>query len=350
MSQMGCVSCGCCGTVCPFYQPPPPRPVSTPLVNIALTFHHLFVQRAPDTPARGPRRLPPPPGSQLPRVTPRGQEAGSSSPRAGSAPPSFPRPYTPVPSPAANSSSSCAPKPPSHPLWPGVPGAGSGCVQVLGEVALLPSPGRHPALWPVVALPLTQPPLSQVPRPPPVPLLSAGDELLRQLSDSQNAEPATRTWGWALLERPPPTPSPQRGVGWRGGKKRGGWITAYPSLSPFPSRFHFHTYNHPPGTGGGWCSLNAGNWLSLWSPVYFPAPLRPPSSSPPPPHAASRPGAAGKPAGKHCSHETSLDPPSCGLGLPCRALPCLALTWVHLGHLVLERKAFGAPHPGMWKR
>lgn len=41
----------------------PPPPVSTPLVNIALTFHHLFVQREPDTLARGPRRPPPPPSS-----------------------------------------------------------------------------------------------------------------------------------------------------------------------------------------------------------------------------------------------------------------------------------------------
>ena len=60
-------------------------------------------------------------------------------------------------------------------------------------------------------------------------------------------------------------------------------VRAYSSLSPFPSQFHFHTYSHPLGTGGGWCSLNAGNWLSLWSPVYFP-PL-----SPPLPHTASRP-------------------------------------------------------------
>lgn len=74
----------------------PPHPVSTPLVNIALTFHHLFVQRAPDTPARGPRRLPPPSCSPLPCITPRGQAAGSSLPHApaSTAPRCFPLPYT----------------------------------------------------------------------------------------------------------------------------------------------------------------------------------------------------------------------------------------------------------------
>lgn len=60
--------------------PLPPGSVSTPLVNIALTFHHLFVQQASDTPARGLRRLPPPTRSRLPRITPRGQAEGSRLP------------------------------------------------------------------------------------------------------------------------------------------------------------------------------------------------------------------------------------------------------------------------------
>lgn len=82
------------------------------------------------------------------------------------------------------------------------------------------------------------------------------------------------------MNRLPPTPSPQRGSGLVGQERQGGWVTAEErlltvcSLSPFPSQFHFHIYSHPPGTGGGWCSLNAGNWLSLWSSVYFP-PLLP---------------------------------------------------------------------------
>lgn len=114
------------------FLPTPPRPVSTPLVNIALTFHHLFVQRAPDTPARGPRRLPPPPGSRLPRITPRGQAAGSSLPCGPRQPcnPSLPAAVhshpPPVPTSAANSRSSCAPKPPSHPSGPVSWGPGRG--------------------------------------------------------------------------------------------------------------------------------------------------------------------------------------------------------------------------------
>lgn len=59
-----------------------------------------------------------------------------------------------------------------------------------------------------------------------------------------------------------------------------------------------------------------------------------PSSSPPP---SSSPRAAGKPTAKHCSHETSLDS-SCGLGLPCPALPC-----VHLGHFFVLERLLGLP-------
>lgn len=196
---------------------------------------------------------------------------------------------------------------------------------------VLPSRRRPPALWPVLGRPpLTQPPLSQVPGPPPVPLLSAGDELLRQCLIHRPLNPRRSLGGGRFVNVSFPPPHP-RGE-WAGGAGKAGWVDnsrevrAYPSLSPFPSRFHLHTYSHPPGTGGGWCSLNAGNWLSLWSPVYFPPRLPPPSAAPPPPHAASRPGAAGKPAAKHCSHEISLDP-SCGLGLPCLALPCPGSTW-----------------------
>lgn len=90
-------------------------------------------------------------------------------------------------------------------------------------------------------------------------------------------------WGWALREPSPSHPLTPRWV------DNSLEVRAYSSsLSAVTSQFHFHTYSHPPGTGGGWCSLSAGNWRSLWSPVYFPPPF-PPPSSPPPPHAASRP-------------------------------------------------------------
>lgn len=116
------------------FLPTPPRPISTPLVNIALTFHHLFVQRAPDTPARGPRRLPPPPGSRLPRITPRGQAAGSSLPHGPRQPCTPPLPGRDTPTPTSCSHPCCqcprelCPQASVPALWPAVPGTGPGFV------------------------------------------------------------------------------------------------------------------------------------------------------------------------------------------------------------------------------
>lgn len=93
-------------------------------------------------------------------------------------------------------------------------------------------------------------------------------------------------------------------------------VRAYSSLSPFPSQFHFHTYSHPPGTGGGWCSLNAGNWLSLWSPVYFP-PL------PLPPFRPHHPASLHEQLGNLQQNTAVMSLPRTELwpGLPCLALP-----------------------------
>lgn len=178
---------------------------------------------------------------------------------------------------------------PPHPRrHPSVSGTGSRCVWCckVDTPSSQPQASRHPRPWPVLSLPLIQPP-TPTPRPPPV-LPSAGDELLRWCLIHRQLN-QLGVWGGERWVSPLPPSSPL-GV-WAGGSGKARWVDsgravhAYPSLSPFPSQFHFHTYSHPPGTGGGWCSLSAGNWLSLWSPVYFP-PLTPPSSSPPLPHAA----------------------------------------------------------------
>lgn len=118
------------------FHPPPSLP--TPLVNIALTFHHLFVQRAPDTAARCPRRLPPPPRSPLPRITPRGEAAGSGLPRG-------PRqPCTPRFSRRSTLRGGCKPQglDPEGPTYP-LP-----CYHVLKLCphALAASPSPHPSV------------------------------------------------------------------------------------------------------------------------------------------------------------------------------------------------------------
>lgn len=100
-------------------------------------------------------------------------------------------------------------------------------------------------------------------------------------------------------------------------------VCACSSLSlPLPASFpHIQP---PTGTGGGWCSLNTGNWLSPWSPVYLP-PLPSPSLRPSPGAASLLPRAAGKPAAKHCSHGTFLHP--CASSLPRSTLPCPVTAW-----------------------
>lgn len=122
-------------------------------------------------------------------------------------------------------------------------------------------------------------------------------------------------------------------------------VRAYSSLSPFPSQFHFHTYSHPPGTGGGWCSLNAGNWLSLWSPVYFP-PL------PLPPFRPHHPASLHEQLGNLQQNTAVMSLPRTELwpwpGLPCLAPPRPARP--PLGYFVLERKALRAPRPETWER
>lgn len=103
-------------------------------------------------------------------------------------------------------------------------------------------------------------------------------------------------------------------------------VYACSSLS-LPLPVSFPHIQPPTGTGGGWCSLNTGNWLSPWSPVYFPL-LPSPSLRPSPGTASLLPTAAGKPAAKHCSHGT-FPAPMCLLqfALFYPALPCPVTAW-----------------------
>ena len=120
-------------------------------------------------------------------------------------------------------------------------------------------------------------------------------------------------------------------------KKKKKKVYACSSLS-LPLPVSFPHIQPPTGTGGGWCSLNTGNWLSPWSPVYFPL-LPSPSLRPSPGTASLLPTAAGKPAAKHCSHGT-FPAPMCLLQF---ALPCDRLGRV----FVLEGKALKAPNPAV---
>lgn len=83
VSQKGCVSCGCCGTVCPFY--PPPAPLG--LHPFGKYSAHVSSSLCP-TSARHPGpKLPPPPSSSRLTVTSHNPARASGGQRPAPRPP-----------------------------------------------------------------------------------------------------------------------------------------------------------------------------------------------------------------------------------------------------------------------
>lgn len=143
---------------------------------------------------------------------------------------------------------------------------------------------------------------------------------------------------WRTVFLPPSTAPTPVGTWAAGSGRRGEWMTgkkecACSSLS-LPLPVSFPHMQPPTGTGGGWCSLNTGNWLSPWSLVYFPPPLSPsPRPSPGlPPSCLEQLG--------NLRRNTAV------MGLPCAqvALVCPVLPCDRLGR-VFGRTALEAPKP-----